>query len=142
MLGPSLRMRKKLEYPLGAQALQDDLDALQQWEKDSLMSFNPDKCEVIRITKNRKPIDANYTIHGKELGHTKNAKYLGVLISDTLSWNAHVDIDTKKANNTTAFLRKNCPTVLNTSRTSATRHSSGPNWKMQQLFGTRTRTST
>ena len=78
------------------------------------MSFNTDKCEVIRITKRRKPIDANYTIHGKELVHTKNAKYmyLGVLISDTLSWNAHVDTVTKKANNTTAFLRRNlsnCP---------------------------------
>ena len=78
------------------------------------MSFNPDKCEarVIRITKKRKHIDANYTIHDKELGHTKNAKYLGVLISDTLSWNAHVDIVTKKANNITALLRRNlsnCP---------------------------------
>ena len=48
-----------------------DLDALQQWEKDWLMSFNPDKCEIIRITKKRKPINANYTIHGKELGYTK-----------------------------------------------------------------------
>ena len=76
------------------------------------MSFDPDKCEIIRITKKRKPIDANCTIHGKELGHTKNAKYLGVMISDTLSWNAHVDTVTKKANNTTAFLHRNlsnCP---------------------------------
>ena len=95
-----------------AEALQDDLDALQQWEKDWLMSFNPDKFEVIRITKKRKPIDANYTIHAKELGHTKNAKYLGCLINNTLSWNSHVDTVTKKANNTTAFLRRNlssCP---------------------------------
>ena len=101
-----------INSPEDAQALQEDPDALQQWEKDWLMSFNPDKCEVIRITKKRKPIDANYTIHGKELGHTKNAKYLGVLISDTLSWNAHVDTVTKKANNITAFLRRNlsnCP---------------------------------
>ena len=101
-----------IKSPEDAQSLQEDLDALQQWEKDWLMSFNPDKCEVIRITKKRKPIDANYTIHGKELGHTKNAKYLGVLIGDTLSWNAHVDTVTKKANNTTAFLRRNlsnCP---------------------------------
>ena len=101
-----------INSPEDSQALQEDLDALQQWEKDLLMSFNPDKCEVIRITKKRKPIDANYTIHGKELGHTKNAKYLEVLISDTLSWNAHVDTVTEKANNTTAFLRRNlsnCP---------------------------------
>ena len=40
------------------------------------------------------------------------AKYLGVLISDTLSWNAHVDTVTKKADNTIAFLHRNlsnCP---------------------------------
>ena len=101
-----------IKSPEDAQALQDYLDALQQWEKDWLKSFNPDKCEVIQITKKRKPIDANHTIHGKELGHTKNAKYLGVLISDNPFWNAHVDTVTKKANNTTAFLRRNlssCP---------------------------------
>ena len=62
-----------INSPKDAQALQDDLDALQQWEKDWLMSFNPDKCKVIQIIK-RSPIDANYTIHGKELEHTKNAK--------------------------------------------------------------------
>ena len=74
------------------------------------MSFNPDKCKVIRTTKKGKLIDANFTVHGKELGHTKNAKYLsnlGVLIRDNLSWNAHVETVTKKANNTTSFLHRN-----------------------------------
>ena len=94
--------------------LQDDLDALEQCKKDWLMSFNPDKCEVTRITKKRKPIDARYTIHGKVLGHTKNAKYPGVLISENLSWNAHVNTVTKKANNTIAFLRRNFLPVLKT----------------------------
>ena len=40
-----------------AQALQDDLDALQQWEKNWLMSFNTRIWEVSRITKKRKPIE-------------------------------------------------------------------------------------
>jgi hypothetical protein len=30
-----------------AVSLQNNLDTLQQWKKDWLMSFNPDKCEVI-----------------------------------------------------------------------------------------------
>ena len=77
-----------------------------------MMSFNPDKCEVIRITNKKKIIVAKYTIHGQVLHETNRAKYLGVTIDNTLSWNSHIDIMTKKANNTTAFLRRNlssCP---------------------------------
>jgi hypothetical protein len=51
-------------------SLQNNLDTLQQWEKDWLMAFNPDKCEVIRITNKKKIIDAKYTIHGQVLHET------------------------------------------------------------------------
>ena len=96
----------------GAVSLQNNHDTLQQWEKDWLMSFNPHKCEVIRITNKKKIRDAKYTIHGQVLHETNRAKYLGVTINNTLSWNSHIDIMIKKANNTTAFLRRNlssCP---------------------------------
>jgi hypothetical protein len=43
-----------------AVALQNNLDTLQQWEKDWLMSFNPDNCEVIRIINKKQIIDARY----------------------------------------------------------------------------------
>ena len=42
----------------------------------------------------------------------KSDTSLGVLISDNISWNAHVDTVTKKANNMNAFLCRNlssCP---------------------------------
>ena len=76
------------------------------------MHFNPDKCELIRISNKRKTINATYHIHNVQLKQTKRAKYLGLTFSNTLSWNAHIDTITKKANNTTAFLRRNlskCP---------------------------------
>ena len=95
--------------------LQTDLDNLQQWESDCLMHFNPDKCEVIRITTKRKQRITPYYIHGKELAVTTKAKYLGVNISNNLSWNHHIDSVCKKANNTTAFLRRNlssCPVSI------------------------------
>ncbi|XP_062578982.1 uncharacterized protein LOC134240892 [Saccostrea cucullata] len=94
---------------------QMDLDNLQDWEIDWIMHFNPDKCEVIRITTKRKQRITPYYIHGKELATTTKAKYLGVNISNNLSWNHHIDSVCKKANNTTAFLRRNlssCPSNI------------------------------
>ncbi len=38
-------------------SLQKDLDALQEWERIWLMEFHPSKCQVIRITKKRKPVN-------------------------------------------------------------------------------------
>ena len=92
--------------------LQEDLDNLQQWESDWLMSFNPDKCEVMSITNKKMPIHASYSIHGHQLKSTNCAKYLGVNISSNLSWSQHINQTVKKANSSLSFLRRNighCP---------------------------------
>ena len=76
------------------------------------MSFNPTKCEVLHITRKKSPIHATYKIHGHDLTVAKNGRYLGVTLSDDLSWKAHVDTTAKKANNSLAFIRRNlssCP---------------------------------
>ena len=103
---------RKICSPSDTKALQDDLDRLQKWEDDWMMSFNPSKCEVIRITKKRNPILCTYNIHSHNLSFVKNGRYLGVHISEKLSWNDHVATTAKKANNSLAFLRRNlasCP---------------------------------
>ena len=93
--------------------LQEDLDKLQKWENDWLMPFNPDKCEVMRITNKRNPLTNKYCIHDTELLTVKDAKYLGVTVSSDLSWNKHVDNTVKKATTSLNFLKRNlhgCPT--------------------------------
>ena len=95
-----------------AASLQEDLNHLQEWERDWQMNFNPDKCEHIRITNKRKIIQTSYKIHGQVLKETTKAKYLGVTIDKTLSWNSHIDMVTKRANQTISFLQRNlssCP---------------------------------
>ena len=79
------------------------------------MLFNPDKCEVLRITNKKKPIQSTYNIHGVNLKRVETAKYLGLNINCHLSWNTHIDRVTKKANSTRAFLQRNlrgCPTNI------------------------------
>ena len=71
------------------------------------MAFHPDKCNVILVTRNKKPIEFDYTLHGHTLDHVTKAKYLGVTISSDLEWESHINNITKKANNTLGFLKRN-----------------------------------
>ena len=103
---------KRISSPHDAKLLQEDLDALQMWERTWHMQFNPAKCQVLRVTKKRKPITSTYNIHGVTLEEVTSARYLGVHIDSNLNFNNHVDITAKKANSTRAFLQRNfrrCP---------------------------------
>ena len=74
------------------------------------MAFNPDKCEVIRITKIQDPIIFDYQLHGITLQITKNAKYLGLNISDDLTWCRHINQAAAKGNNTLKVIKRNVQT--------------------------------
>ena len=47
-----------------AKKLQEDLQTLEKWEADWLMTFHPDKCSVIRITRKKTIHRYPYTLHG------------------------------------------------------------------------------
>ena len=82
---------RRIKTDEDAESLQDDLNKLQDWEADRQMHFNPDKCELIRITNKRKTINATYLIHNVQLKQKKRAKYLGLTFSNMLSWTWHID---------------------------------------------------
>ena len=68
--------------------------------------FNPDKCQVLRVTRKRHPLYPQYTLHGKTHQFCSSAKYLGVTISADFRWNNHVDTVCNKAN-TLDFICRN-----------------------------------
>ena len=98
---------KEIRTPQDAADLQSDLDSLQQWERQWLMSFHPQKCQLLRITRKKSPIEADYSIHGHILEKADTAKYLGVSLHKHCSWSPHIHQTAKKANNTRAFLQRN-----------------------------------
>ena len=62
--------------------------------------LNPSKCQVLHVTRLKTPIETM-------LDSVSFAKYLGVTISDDLSWSTHIDNITKSANQTLGFLKGN-----------------------------------
>ena len=58
---------------------------------------NESKCQVLHITRTKFPIETKYILHGTGLESVSSAKYLGVTVSDNLSWTPHIDSVSKKA---------------------------------------------
>ena len=75
------------------------------------MDFNATKCSVIHIlpSKCKHVIDSSYTlqVHGQTLETVEESKYLGVTISNNLTWTRHTENVTGKGNKTLCFLRRN-----------------------------------
>jgi len=87
--------------------LQNDLDNLQAWEKMWSMEFHPHKCQLLNVTTKREPFINDYTIHSTTIENVKKAVYLGVTISNNLSWSHHIDTICYKANRSLNFLQRN-----------------------------------
>ena len=87
--------------------LQEDLRRLENWEQQWLMEFHPGKCQVIRVTRSRMPIKTKYLLHNHQLEIVPSTKYLGVTISQDLSWNKHINNVTSKANKTLGLIKRN-----------------------------------
>ena len=90
-----------------AAILQKDLKLLEEWENRSQMSFHPDKCNVLRVTRCRNPLSHDYILHNQILKEKDAVKYFGVTVHHKLSWNEHICSIVKKANSSIGFLRRN-----------------------------------
>ena len=90
-----------------AQILQQDLDHLNLWELDWDMELYPSKCVVIHITRSKTPVPSQYLLHGQVLEQVAGSKYLGVEISNNLSFNSHIQNITTSASRSLGFLKRN-----------------------------------
>ena len=80
-----------------SEALQLDVDQLLSWASKWQLRFNPDKCEVLRITHKRDFSLPTYSL-GKSLKSVKHVKDLGIMVSSDLSWSKQVNVTVNKAN--------------------------------------------
>ena len=81
---------------------------LERWSKTWGMYFNPAKCNILSTRPGTKThFNYFYKLYGVVLKEVETAKYLGVLLSNTLSWSPHIDAVACKASQKLGFIRRN-----------------------------------
>ena len=84
----------------GERKLQTDLDAVALWCEKWGLTLNPEKCLFLHHSAQglRHPMNPMYKINSHTLKREKQAKDLGVIITDDLKINTHIDTVNKKFN--------------------------------------------
>jgi hypothetical protein len=59
------------------------------------------------VTRSKAPFKFNYILKGHNLESVDTAKYLGLTISSNMTWNAHINNITSKAQKLLGFFRRN-----------------------------------
>ena len=67
--------------------MQRDLDALMDWGSTWGMKFNAKKCNIMRVSRSRKPLQHFYSLGSEILQEVSDAKYLGIQIDNLTGTN-------------------------------------------------------
>ncbi|WAR18395.1 hypothetical protein MAR_000233 [Mya arenaria] len=99
------------------QHLQEDIDNLCQWSKDWLLKFNVQKCKVVSF--GRKRVDTDYHMTDRDgniqqLKREDSEKDLGVLFTESLSFEKHISNTLNKANMIIGLIRRKFTHIDNT----------------------------
>jgi len=91
-------------------ALQSDLNLISDWLSNNLLTMNVNKTKLMIISRKR-PTTSNSSLHpacvyvnGSPLEVVKCFKYLGVWISDDLSWSLHIESVCSRARRLLGFM--------------------------------------
>ncbi len=71
------------------------------------MDFNSDKYYIMKVTHSKQPKPTKYHLGGALLQQTAHHTYLGVDLSNDLSWNLQINKVKAAANRSLGFLRRN-----------------------------------
>ena len=97
--------------------MQQGLCSIGQWTRDWGMQFNEKKCYIISTVRYSEGYSHPYfyQLNGHVLKGVPPSPYLGILLSEDLTFSTHISNITKKASRMLGFLCRNlsgCPVAL------------------------------
>ena len=87
--------------------LQESIEAIFNWTRNSLLFFHPDKCFTMNIRSKSKPkCNHIYSMNNKPLDVKSEHKDLGVITDDNLKFSYHISEKVNKANQIMVLIRR------------------------------------
>ena len=87
--------------------LQETMNQVADWSKNNKFQLNPKKCKELRINFTKQPHSYEpVRINNQCLELVKSAKILGMLITDDLKWNSHIENTVSKTSKRLYLLRQ------------------------------------
>lgn len=103
---------KSISSIADSQLLQEDLDLITSWSKESKLIFNTEKTFLVRFHSPKiQPISFNYSFQGLVIDSRVSCRNLGVIFSESLSWSLQVRSVLQKAYKTLYFIKRAFPSA-------------------------------
>lgn len=85
-------------------ALQNDIDAVNEWSVKNKLTFNTSKCRTITLSRSRTPIAKIYQLAGTPLERVHSIRDLGLTIDSNFNFHEHVIKICKEASKNLGFI--------------------------------------
>jgi hypothetical protein len=86
--------------------LQDDVLELSNWSRYWLMNFNASKCKVMNISRKVNKVERSHELESVVLDCVNQIPDLGLTLTNTLSWNKHIEDIALKTNRKLGLIRR------------------------------------
>ncbi|CAB4010566.1 Hypothetical predicted protein [Paramuricea clavata] len=114
MYADDTKLFRNINSTTDGDCLQESLSNLDTWSHDNNIKFNALKCKVLSVTRKKYPVTYNYHLGSSSLLRVRKEKDLGIIVTDNLLWNSHIQMITAKANKMLGLLKRTCPLLTET----------------------------
>lgn len=108
LFADDLKLFKEVSCVLDCSLLQDDLNRLSRWCVENELPLNIEKCKTMTFTRKLTPITFHYKISNLNLTRVTEARDLGILFDQKLTFSSHIKNITSSAMKTLGFVIRNC----------------------------------
>ena len=105
------KLYRQIEDKLDVTRIHEDLQSLETWSRQSLLSCKIDKCVHMTIGTKKRDMERIYKFNGENIKVVQIKKDLGIWLDNKLTFETHITKDANKANGMIAVIKRSFTNV-------------------------------